>query len=163
MSIKFVSGDLLSDEGITAIAHGCNCQGVMGSGIALPIKIRYPKNFTNYNLLCKVGTFVPGFVYHSFEEGKHIFNCATQNHFGDAKLIWIDICLKRMLEIAKYHQIKQIGMPRIGAGLGGLEWVDVKELMIKRLDEFCSTSKGSVEFIVFENFVEGQINYLELY
>jgi hypothetical protein len=51
MSIEIVKGNLLDafDRGeVTVIGHCVNCQGVMGSGIALSIKQRYPEVFKDY-------------------------------------------------------------------------------------------------------------------
>lgn len=66
MSIEFVRGDLLASS-LPAVAHGCNCAGAMGKGIALDFKRRFPKMFTEYKALCKkvfffLETFLPGKV-----------------------------------------------------------------------------------------------------
>jgi O-acetyl-ADP-ribose deacetylase (regulator of RNase III) len=45
--MKFLSGNLLDvNDGI--IVHGCNCQGVWGSGVAKQMKEKYPEAFTKY-------------------------------------------------------------------------------------------------------------------
>lgn len=45
--IKFVNGDLLNaDEDL--ILHQVNCQAVMGSGLALQIKNKFPKSYEDY-------------------------------------------------------------------------------------------------------------------
>lgn len=41
------------------IIHGCNAQGVWGSGIAKEFKIRYPKQFESYKEHCDGGA-IPG-------------------------------------------------------------------------------------------------------
>ena len=43
MTIEFISGDLLNPIKEDAIAHGCNCLGTMGAGIAKEIKNRWPE------------------------------------------------------------------------------------------------------------------------
>src|SRR5271167_114181 len=50
-NIKYLNKDITTvDEGI--IAHGCNCQGVMGSGVARFLRDKYPQIFPYYQDLC---------------------------------------------------------------------------------------------------------------
>src|SRR5262249_36368471 len=54
MPIHFVSGDLFDNaRGARAFAHGCNCQGSMGAGIARTIRARYPRMYEEYRSRCK--------------------------------------------------------------------------------------------------------------
>lgn len=54
MPICFVSGDLFADEHcVQAFAHGCNCQGSMGAGIAKTFRARYPEMYEEYRRRCK--------------------------------------------------------------------------------------------------------------
>lgn len=42
--IQFIErGDIFNIEGVNNYAHGCNCAGAMGKGIALQLKNKYPK------------------------------------------------------------------------------------------------------------------------
>lgn len=51
MIIRNISGDVTAPiKGI--IGHGVNCQGVMGSGVALAIRNKFPKAYTEYLALC---------------------------------------------------------------------------------------------------------------
>src|SRR3982750_606755 len=54
MPIKFVSGDLF-ENGLhaQAFAHGCNCQGSMGAGVAKTFRARYPEMYEEYRQRCK--------------------------------------------------------------------------------------------------------------
>src|SRR6516225_7978270 len=54
MPTKFVSGDLFVNRfGAQALAHGCNCQGSMGAGIATGFRDRYPDMYEEYRRRCK--------------------------------------------------------------------------------------------------------------
>src|SRR3954471_18615931 len=54
MPIAFVSGDLFANRvGAQALAHGCNCQGSMGAGIATGFRDRYPQMFAEYRRRCQ--------------------------------------------------------------------------------------------------------------
>jgi len=48
--MKIIKGDLLKEfpVNLDAIGHVCNCQGVMGSGIALAIRDKFPTVYTTY-------------------------------------------------------------------------------------------------------------------
>ena len=47
MNIIYKKGDLLTTDA-DIIVHGCNCQGVMGSGVAKQIKEKFPNAYTIY-------------------------------------------------------------------------------------------------------------------
>src|SRR5262249_6706425 len=53
-SIEFVAGDLFANvHAAQAFAHGCNCQGSMGAGIAVGFRERYPTMYEQYRARCK--------------------------------------------------------------------------------------------------------------
>ena len=53
--IKFIAyGDIFSISGISCYAHGCNCAGAMGKGIALQFKKRFPQMYLQYNSSLKI-------------------------------------------------------------------------------------------------------------
>src|SRR5262245_45723785 len=52
--IEFVAGDLFTNaHAVQAFAHGCNCQGSMGAGIATGFRDRYPAMYEQYRARCK--------------------------------------------------------------------------------------------------------------
>src|SRR5687768_2065687 len=52
--IQYVSGDLFENaHHAQAFAHGCNCQGSMGAGIATGFRDRYPEMYAQYRAMCK--------------------------------------------------------------------------------------------------------------
>lgn len=154
--VKFVTGDLFTYPGLDAIAHGCNCAGVMGAGIAKEFKRRYPENFKKYKQACKDGTFKVGGLLTFDAQDAYILNLGTQDEFiNPAKLVDIKKALKYMINFVMHMNIarsavhrdpiKTIGLPRIGAGLGGLDWQDVKQVILDLDTE-------GLELIVFEEW-----------
>lgn len=119
-------GDIFTLEGVSSYAHGCNCAGAMGAGIAVQFRDKFPKMYEEYKALCKSGAFNPGDVF-DYDYGKgHIYNLGTQKTWRTkAKLEYIKESLVRMLELASRDSVKAIAMPAIGAGYGGLKWTDV--------------------------------------
>lgn len=126
-----------TQEGI-AIAHGCNTLGVMGAGIAKYFKELFPEMYVSYQNKCKNKEFLPGgsFIWKNpTKEGDHanrfVVNLATQDRPGPfARLEWIEESLCDSLKKLDM-EVKAIAMPKIGCGLGGLDWIDVKEVLEK--------------------------------
>lgn len=113
-----------------AIAHGCNCLGVMGAGVALQVKIRYPEVYQSYKDYVKRMNYskdiLPGTAQCIETEDKTIFNLFTQYEMGrHAKAEYIAGAFAEMFGIAQLSHISTIAIPMIGAGIGGMKWEDV--------------------------------------
>lgn len=123
-------GDIFSLKGVSSYAHGCNCAGAMGKGIALQFRNRYPVMYKEYKLLCQSGQFNPGDVFdYNYGEG-YVYNLATQQSWRtQAKIEYIKSALNEMCKLAISQNVKSIAMPAIGAGLGGLHWEEVKSVI----------------------------------
>lgn len=119
-----------------AVAQGVNCFGVMGAGIAVQFKRDDPEMFKSYVEACRTGELAPGGAHFwQKSDGTWTFNLASQNRPGkDARIEWFESALREASEFATLNNITGIAMPRIGAGIGGLQWDDCLE-MIKRVDE----------------------------
>ena len=128
--IRYVDGDLFATTSIKALAHGCNCAGAMGKGIALQFKKKWPAMYSEYKKRCKAGEFKLGDVFVWEENGFTIFNLGTQKSWRTgADLEAIETSLREMLSLMELKEIEMVGIPRIGAGLGGLKWSSVKEVI----------------------------------
>ena len=138
MKIIYIEkGDIFSLEGVNNYAHGCNCAGAMGKGIALQFREKYPEMYKQYVALCKKGEFVPGGVFDYCKDGVHIYNLGTQSTWKTkAEPNFIKRALRKMLELATASQVTSIAMPAIGAGLGGLTWDSVKIIIEEVVSEF---------------------------
>lgn len=130
MPMEVRVADLFSDSELPALAHGCNCVGSMGRGIAVEFRRRWPAMYDAYRIECKQGRFKPGDVFVWTSGNKTILNLATQPVPGpSARLDYIEASLRKAIGIAESRGIAVIGMPRIGAGYGGLDWPDVKRVI----------------------------------
>ena len=147
MSVRFLRGDLFHYSGLSGLAHGCNCAGAMGKGIALEFKRRFPDMFEEYRRLCKSGDFKLGDCFTWRAPERTVFNLGTQRTWRTrADLGAIEAAVGEMIRVAGELEVTRIGLPRIGAGLGGLVWEDVKEVLTRL------GSSADVELIVFEEF-----------
>lgn len=131
MGTEFVTGDLFKQYDVGALAHGVNCRGIMGAGIAPVFKDKWPLMYQEYRTLCLKRTLRPGLVYPYYtDNGKWIYNMATQDDPGrNATYEWLEISLRFVRLHAETHRIRSVAMPRIGAGIGGLNWTAVKNRM----------------------------------
>ncbi len=147
--INFKTGNILCDES-QAIVNTVNCVGVMGKGLALQFRKAFPDNFEEYKLACNKGIVKPGemFItrYDDILENKFIINFPTKKHWkGASKIEYIEDGLEDLLKKIKELNIKSIAIPPLGAGLGGLEWSQVKEKIIQTF-----ISIENVEIVVYE-------------
>ena len=132
--MKTIKGNLLDlfDAGeFDIIVHGCNLQQDMGGGIAAQIAMRYPEAAEMdrlYGPRAVLGGFTIANVglYHP----KTIINLYTQVYPGrDARLHSV---MKGFRWVKKFIDGQRVGIPMIGAGIGGLEWSDV-DLILDRI------------------------------
>jgi O-acetyl-ADP-ribose deacetylase (regulator of RNase III) len=111
---------------LPALGHGCNCAGAMGAGIAVVFRKRYPAMYREYRRRCAAGEFRPGDVFVWEAPDVVVYNLATQPVPGPtARLDAIEASVRAALADAEVRELPRLGIPRIGAGLGGLDWDDV--------------------------------------
>ncbi|MEB3315760.1 MAG: macro domain-containing protein [Candidatus Melainabacteria bacterium] len=140
MPIKEVQGNLL-DSKCEALINTVNCVGVMGKGIALQFKKKWPSNFLKYKKACDLKYMSIGsnlvFDLGFFENNpRYIINFPTKDHWKDnSRLEYIDSGLSDLKRIIEEYKIKSIAVPPLGCGNGGLEWDSVKDLIYKYLHD----------------------------
>lgn len=123
MNYTHVEGDLFDYADTHALAHGVNCQGLMGAGIAATMQKNYPTMERFYKYMCDTKNLHPGSMlpWHDSDTGHTILNCASQNQPGaDARLGW----LISSLNLAAMYAILQglpLAVPEIGCHIGGLD------------------------------------------
>jgi len=135
--IRFIKGDILSSTS-EALVNPVNCVGVMGAGLAKSFKDKYNDItdyfMSNYIFSCKSGYLKPGKILVHFLHSTpvhYIINFPTKDHFNDpSKLSYISDGLDSLSSIIDSYNIKSISIPKLGCGLGGLKWNDVKSLIV---------------------------------
>jgi O-acetyl-ADP-ribose deacetylase (regulator of RNase III) len=141
-------GDIFSVEGVNNYAHGCNCAGAMGKGIAVQFRQMFPRMYDKYKELCKQQQFTVGDVFTWQYENGYVFNLGTQvNWRAKARLQPVLTALEKMLQSAAGLHVNKIALPKIGAGLGGLDWQEVRAGIIQLSEIF-----PQVDLFVVENF-----------
>jgi O-acetyl-ADP-ribose deacetylase (regulator of RNase III) len=152
MPILYVAGDLFANtHHAEALAHGCNCAGSMGKGIATGFRDRYSAMYEEYRCRCKAKPrlFNLGDAFLWKEDDQPwVFNLGTQDHYWRDKATYeaIETSLRSMRRQADEEGLRSIALPRIGAGHGGLSWNKVKAVIEEVFGDWDGT------LIVYEEF-----------
>lgn len=147
--IHYTQGNLLEAD-VDALVNTVNTVGVMGKGIALMFKERYPANMAIYAKACAKGEIRIGkmFVTQTQEllGPQWIINFPTKKHWRDrSKLSWIVEGLADLRSWIQENEISSIAIPALGAGNGGLNWKNVKPQIEKALSDL-----EGVQILVYE-------------
>jgi len=132
--ITYGAGDLLQAD-TDVLVNTVNCVGVMGKGIALQFKRRYPDMFDAYQKACKRGEIAIGkmFVYETgqLDGPVYIVNFPTKKHWrAPSQLAYIDAGLTDLIRVIRDLKITSIAVPALGAGNGGLDWREVEPRLV---------------------------------
>ena len=146
--IKYVQGNLL-EAPVEALVNTVNTVGVMGKGIALMFKEAFPNNTKQYVSACKAKQVVTGKMFvtqvNDLLGAKWIVNFPTKQHWrSKSKLEWIEEGLNDLKFFITSNQIKSIAIPPLGAGLGGLNWLEVKRCIEEKLSDL-----NDVEILIY--------------
>lgn len=124
------------DAGCQTITNTVNCQGVMGAGLALEFKLRYPDVFEEYAARCKAKAVRPGepYVYRR-PIGPQVLHFPTKNAWRfPSKMEWIRDGLDRIAANYDSWGIESLALARLGSSHGGLAWEEVRAETVRRLD-----------------------------
>lgn len=137
MTVNIIKGDLLESEA-RYIAHGCNAMGVMGSGVALAIKNKWPEGVQSY---FDAEELPMGEIFVSeTNDAPAIINAITQRRAGADGRRYVsydavDKAMRRAAQYARRQGHNSIAIPKIGAGLGGGDWNVIAAILEKIGDD----------------------------
>lgn len=147
--IRFTQGNLL-EANVEAVVNTVNTVGVMGKGIALMFKEKFPENYKAYAAACKRGEVEVGrmFVTESPELSgpRWIINFPTKKHWRNpSRLEWVVEGLRDLHSVIVQKGIRSIAIPPLGSGNGGLEWSQVRPTIESALGDL-----SGVDIVVYE-------------
>jgi O-acetyl-ADP-ribose deacetylase (regulator of RNase III) len=127
--LELVTGNLLEAE-TEALVNTVNTEGVMGKGIALQFKKKYPDMSEAYQRACKDGLVQPGrmHVYERREmtNPRYIINFPTKRNWrSPSRIEDIKTGLTALVEEIRKRNIKSIALPPLGCGNCGLDRSEV--------------------------------------
>ncbi|MDR3183775.1 MAG: macro domain-containing protein [Planctomycetaceae bacterium] len=127
--IEYCEGNLL-DADAEALVNTVNTVGVMGKGIALQFKQRFPLMAKEYEAVCRRHGLQTGKVHlwkNAFFPPRYIINFPTKEHWKrKSKIAFITTGLQDMVSVIQTYHIQSIAVPPLGCGLGGLSWTEVE-------------------------------------
>lgn len=139
MSIEFSTGNIFAPQ-TDAIINPVNCVGVMGKGLALEFKKRFPISSKGYIEACarnivKIGelfVFSPTRDPWWRENGQYVIHFPTKKHWSDpSKLEHVESGVQDFGRVFRSLKIKSVAIPALGCGCGGLDWEIVKPVIIE--------------------------------
>jgi O-acetyl-ADP-ribose deacetylase (regulator of RNase III) len=143
--IKFVGGDFFDYHADIRI-NTVNCVGVMGAGVALQFKDKYPKMYDEYVKACNSESIKIGHPQvwqdnSAFSNDRTIIiNFPTKNHWKNpSKYEYIEEGLEWLKGFLKDKPGLTITVPALGCGHGGLDWAIVKGMISTYLQDIPMT------------------------
>lgn len=155
MTLSIIQGDLFDPAlNFDYITQGVNCQGVMGAGIAVLFRNKFPLMYKEYVALCKkYASILPGMIQVSStdlvfgEESLRtiVINMFTQFYMGpNATYENLERSIFLLLQEVEQYKTVRVGLPWIGCGIGGLERHNVLHMFKKYFDD------SHVEFVIVQ-------------
>mgnify|MGYP001591433931 FL=1 len=116
-------GDIFMSKAQTLV-NPVNCAGVMGKGLALSFRQRFPEVFRDYQIKCALGLIVMGRPYlYRRASLPWVLNFPTKKHWSEQSTVeGITEGLERLTSYYAQWGITSLAVPALGAGNGGLRW-----------------------------------------
>ena len=135
MTLTIIKNRNIFDSQCQTIVNTVNCVGVMGKGLALEMKKRYPNMFDKYKDYCNKGLIDIGKLWlYKHSDDKWILNFPTKKHWkNNSEYEYIEEGMKKFVETYQEKGITTIAFPMLGCNNGGLEKDVVIQIMTKYL------------------------------
>ena len=117
------------------LVNPVNCKGVMGKGLALQFKNKFPQIYETYRRDCGLGALKVGFCYFYHHYNGIVIAClTTKDDWRDmSKLEWVKGGIKQLRALMEDGHFSSVAIPQVGCGLGGLDWNRVRPMIIEEL------------------------------
>jgi O-acetyl-ADP-ribose deacetylase (regulator of RNase III) len=120
MSIKIIKGNIFTSQCQTLV-NTINCVGVMGAGIALECRLRYPEMYDKYVDLCAQKKINIGLLWIHRTSDRWVLNFPTKKHWKNpSKFEYLHLGLEKFLETYREQGVNSIAFPLLGADKGGI-------------------------------------------
>lgn len=132
--IRYLEGDIFKSPAQT-IVNTVNTVGIMGKGIALAFKERYPEMFEEYKRKCEKRELTAGklMIWNNAPDHKILLFPTKEHWRSPSKIEYIEKGLETFRKKYLDMGITSIAFPKLGTGNGGLKWEDVQPVMEKYL------------------------------
>lgn len=138
--IRFIKGNLLESDA-EALVNTVNTVGVMGKGLALQFKEAFPNNYVLYRKACKEQKVQVGRMFITedtdiFGKKKVIVNFPTKTTWRKpSEYAYIKDGLVDLRNQILTNHWDSIAIPPLGSHNGGLDWTQVKAMIVSALSD----------------------------
>jgi O-acetyl-ADP-ribose deacetylase (regulator of RNase III) len=138
--IHEIEGDILETKA-AAIAQGVAANDPMNHGLAAALHERYPAMHKDFHHWCRQKHPKPGSAWlWSGAGGVRVINLITQDggyEHGSkrqrATVSGINHALRALRKLIEQEHLASVALPRLGTGVGGLDWSEVRPLIESQL------------------------------
>ncbi|MCY4620319.1 MAG: macro domain-containing protein [bacterium] len=135
-NVDIVVGDIFESPAQT-LTNTVNTVGIMGKGIALGFRQRFPDMYEDYLIRCRKGEVKLGepYLFQGLLE-PWTLNFPTKEHWrSPSQLDAIRVGLKFLASHYRKWGIESLAVPSLGCGEGGLDWHIVGPTLLSGLEE----------------------------
>lgn len=120
MTVEVVRSNIFTTR-CQVIVNTVNCEGVMGAGLALEFRLRYPAMFQRYAGLCAEGRIRPGLLWIHQAADRRILNFPTKDRWrAPSEISYLERGLQKFADSYQDRGISSIAFPLLGADKGGI-------------------------------------------
>jgi O-acetyl-ADP-ribose deacetylase (regulator of RNase III) len=148
-NIRIIKGNIFNTR-LQTIVNTINCVGVMGKGIALVFKLRYPNMFKQYQMYCAQGLIEIGklWLYKGEPNAPWVLNFPTKTHWKlPSEYEYIEKGLQKFVDTYKEKQITSAAFPLLGASNGQLD----SNRVLRIMQEYLSQCEIPIEIYQFDS------------
>jgi len=128
-------------ESIDLLVNPANTVGVMGAGLALELKLRYPRYYEDYRKKAVKNQFQIGELYLYNEKNTDIATLFTKKHWKyPSQIEWVTAGLTALNRYLAERGPLNVAMPLVGAGKGGLD----KETIINSIEKTMKKTTSTI-------------------
>lgn len=131
--VRFVTGDMFAGKH-DILVNTVNCVGVMGTGVALAFRERYPEMYKEYRKACEVSAIRIGRIAVWRTISEWVVNFPTKRHWRDkSEYEYIESGLQSLRNYLSEQGNVSVAVPALGCGHGGLDWNRVRPMIEQAL------------------------------
>lgn len=133
MTIVWEGVGNIFDSEMQTLVNPVNTAGVMGKGLALQFKLRYPLYFREYRRACLKCAFqIEKCHVYNVDSKRKIYSFPTKSHWAlPSRWEWIDAGLLHLTQVYEDYDITSLAIPALGCGEGRLKWKDIGPIIRK--------------------------------
>lgn len=153
MSIEIITGNIFTSQAQTLV-NTVNCFGVMGKGLALEFRLRYPIMYERYVELCRLKKFEIGKLWIYKTPQRWVLNFPTKDDWRkDSKIEYLELGLEKFIATYKDKGITSIAFPILGSRNGGI----AEDISLEIMEKYLKQCKIPVQCYKYDPEAEDDI------